>query len=210
MFKDVAGTPTKNSPTNEFPQLKVFYLFARADREKEDIYKCLMDAHHFLTDTVLDVARREDAITEGIDRDAGGRETVRERKYKFNDFMSRVFENQKREAEDASLGFINVFLNRIFYDIHKSEEVKKMLKTRVYNKLLKIKITQWFKSIELTEINMGKTLPKVRNKKSLVTISKMTAQACWVSNLHQDDRGLWVELGVQYDGIARYTRDNSL
>ena len=79
--------------------------------------------------------------------------------------MSRVFENQKREAEDASLGFINVFLNRIFYDIHKSEEVKKMLKTRVYNKLLKIKITQWFKSIELTEINMGKTLPKVRNKK---------------------------------------------
>ena len=164
MFKDVAGTPTKNSPTNEFPQLKVFYLFARADREKEDIYKCLMDAHHFLTDTVLDVARREDAITEGIDRDAGGRETVRERKFKFNDFMSRVFENQKREAEDASLGFINVFLNRIFYDIHKSEEVKKMLKTRVYNKLLKIKITQWFKSIELTEINMGKTLPKVRNK----------------------------------------------
>ena len=47
---------------------RVFYLFARADREKEDIYKSLMDAHHFLTDTVLDVARREGAITEGIDR----------------------------------------------------------------------------------------------------------------------------------------------
>merc|ERR1719464_1808370 len=49
---------------------RVFYLFARADREKEDLYKSLMDAHHFLTDTVLDVARREGAITEGIDRDA--------------------------------------------------------------------------------------------------------------------------------------------
>ena len=47
---------------------RVFYLFARADREKEDLYKSLMDAHHFLTDTVLDVARREGAITEGIDR----------------------------------------------------------------------------------------------------------------------------------------------
>ena len=47
---------------------RVFYLFARADREKEDLYKSLIDAHHFLTDTVLDVARREGAITEGIDR----------------------------------------------------------------------------------------------------------------------------------------------
>jgi len=189
IFKDVVGTPPKNSPS-ETPDRQVFYLFARSDREKEDIYKVLTDAHHFLTDTVLDVARREGAITEGIDRDAGGRETVRERKAKFNDFMARVFENQKRNTEeDLCIGFINVFLNRIFYDIHKSENVKTMLKTRVYNKLLKIKITQWFKSIELTEINMGKTLPKI----------------CWVSNLHQDDRGLWVELGVQYDGVASAT-----
>ena len=192
VFKDVLGTPTKSSPVSEYvEQNKVFYLFARADREKEDVYKFLMDAHHFLTDTVLDVARKEDAITEGIDRDAGGRETVRERKSNFSDFMARVLENQKKEAaeEDACLGFLNVFLNRIFYDIHKSEQVKTMLKTRVYNKLLKIKITQWFKSIELTEINMGRTLPKV----------------CWVSNLHQDDRGLWVEMGVQYDGTASAT-----
>jgi len=190
IFKDVVGTPPKNSPTSETPDRQVFYLFARSDREKEDIYKVLTDAHHFLTDTVLDVARKEGAITEGIDRDAGGRETVRERKTKFNDFMARVFENQKRNTEeDLCIGFINVFLNRIFYDIHKSENVKTMLKTRVYNKLLKIKITQWFKSIELTEINMGKTLPKI----------------CWVSNLHQDDRGLWVELGVQYDGVASAT-----
>ena len=164
---------------------KVFCLFARADREKEDIYKCLMDAHHFLTDTVLDVARKEGAITEGIDSDAGGRQTVRERKTYFEDFMALVVANHKRDnlsEEDPCLNFLNVFLNRIFYDIHKSEQIKTMLKTRVYNKLLKIKITQWFKSIELTEINMGKTLPRV----------------CWVSNLHQDDRGLWVELGIQY------------
>merc|ERR1719500_2311302 len=182
----------------EHPESKVFYLFARADREKEDIYKCLLDAHYFLTDTVLDVARRQDAITEGIDRDAGGRETVRERKANFTDFMARVLDIQQEAAReegegerkgDACLNFLNVFLNRIFYDIHKSEAVKTMLKTRVYNKLLKIKITQWFKSIELTEINMGKTLPRV----------------CWVSNLHQDDRGLWVELGIQYDGIASAT-----
>ena len=115
---------------------------------------------------------------------------MRERKHKFNDFMSRVMENTRQDPDDdLCLGFINVFLNRIFYDIHKSEQVKTMLKTRVYNKLLKIKITQWFKSIELTEINMGKTLPKI----------------CWVSNVHQDERGLWAELGVQYNGVASAT-----
>ena len=198
LFKDVGGTPPKQSPVSEYPENKVFYLFARADREKEDIYKCFLDSHFFLTDTVLDVARRQDAITEGIDRDAGGRETVRERKANFTDFMARVLDSQQtvEEAEgerpgrgDACLNFLNVFLNRIFYDIHKSEAVKTMLKTRVYNKLLKIKITQWFKSIELTEINMGKTLPKV----------------CWVSNLHQNERGLWVEVGIEYNGIASAT-----
>ena len=198
LFKDVGGTPPQQSPVSEYPESKVFYLFARADREKEDIYKCLLDAHYFLTDTVLDVARRQDAITEGIDRDAGGRETVRERKANFTDFMARVLDIQQEAAReegegerkgDACLNFLNVFLNRIFYDIHKSEAVKTMLKTRVYNKLLKIKITQWFKSIELTEINMGKTLPKV----------------CWVTNLHQNERGLWVEVGIEYDGIASAT-----
>jgi len=172
---------------------RVFYLFARADREKEDLYKSLMDAHHFLTDTVLDVARREGAITEGIDRDAKGRETVRERKTRFSDFMARVMDSQKSDLkapiDSNCLNFLNVFLNRIFYDIHKSEEVKSLLKNRIYNKLLKIKITQWFKTIELTEINMGSCLPRVSK----------------ISNVHQTERGLWVELGIEYNGVASAT-----
>lgn len=191
LFQDVHETePDRVSLTDSTD--KVFYLFARADREKEDLYKSFRDAHFFLTDTVLDVARREDAITVGIDRDAGGRETVRERKTRFSDFMARVIDNQKRDTadqSDACLTFLNVYLNRVFYDIHKSEEIKTLLKTRVYNKLLKIKITQWFKSIELTEINMGSTLPRVS----------------WVSNPHQNERGLWVELGLEYDGVASAT-----
>jgi len=172
---------------------RVFYLFARADREKEDLYKSLMDAHHFLTDTVLDVARREGAITEGIDRDAKGRETVRERKTRFSDFMARNIDSQKSDPsapiDSNCLNFLNVFLNRIFYDIHKSEEVKVLLKNRIYNKLLKIKITQWFKTIELTEINMGSCLPRVSK----------------ISNVHQTERGLWVELGIEYNGVASAT-----
>jgi len=191
-FQDVDETQNDQTSISESTDSKVFYLFARADREKEDLYKSFRDAHFFLTDTVLDVARREDAITVGIDRDAGGRETVRERKTRFSDFMARVIDNQKRDTNDQSdtcLTFLNVYLNRVFYDIHKSEEIKTLLKTRVYNKLLKIKITQWFKSIELTEINMGSTLPRVS----------------WVSNLHQNERGLWVELGLEYDGVASAT-----
>ena len=88
---------------SEYPESKVFYLFARADREKEDIYKSLLDAHHFLTDTVLDVARRQDAITEGIDRDAGGRETVRERKANFTDFMARVLDIQQEALREEGI-----------------------------------------------------------------------------------------------------------
>lgn len=106
--------------------------------------------------------------------------------------MARVIDSQQVEgaSSDANcLNFLNVFFNRIFYDIHKSEEIKMLLKTRIYNKLLKIKITQWFKSIELTEINMGSTLPRVSR----------------IFGVHQNDRGLWVELGVEYRGVASAT-----
>jgi hypothetical protein len=41
--------------------------------------------------------------------------------------------------------------------------MKTWLKSRIYNKLLKIKITQWFKQISLTEIHMGANLPKVNS-----------------------------------------------
>jgi hypothetical protein len=79
--------------------------------------------------------------------------------------MARVIDGQRTDMENPSdsncLNFLNVYFNRIFYDIHKSEEVKSLLKNRIYNKLLKIKITQWFKSFELTDINMGSTLPRV-------------------------------------------------
>ena len=63
------------------------------------------------------------------------------------------------------------------------------MKNRIYNKLLKIKITQWFKTIELTEINMGSCLPRVSK----------------ISNVHQTERGLWVELGIEYNGVASAT-----
>ena len=126
-------------------------------------------------------------------RDAKGRETVRERKTRFSDFMARNIDSQKSDPsapiDSNCLNFLNVFLNRIFYDIHKSEEVKVLLKNRIYNKLLKIKITQWFKTIELTEINMGSCLPRVSK----------------ISNVHQTERGLWVELGIEYNGVASAT-----
>jgi len=179
---------------------KVYYLFARADREKEDVYKALLDAHNFLGDTVLDVARREGAITEGIDREAGGRETVRERKQRFQQFMDNVMDShnqqppledskESRGSENDCLKFLNIYLNRVFYDIHKSEEMKAFLRSRIYNKLMKIKITQWFKSIALTEINMGSSLPRI----------------LWVREVMQDSRGLWAEVGLQYGGVASAT-----
>lgn len=118
---------------------------------------------------------------------------MRERKTRFSDFMARVMDSQKSDLkapiDSNCLNFLNVFLNRIFYDIHKSEEVKSLLKNRIYNKLLKIKITQWFKTIELTEINMGSCLPRVSK----------------ISNVHQTERGLWVELGIEYNGVASAT-----
>ncbi|XP_023346164.1 testis-expressed protein 2 isoform X2 [Eurytemora carolleeae] len=180
------------SPTAEIAESdeKVFYLFARADREKEDIYKALMNAHYFLADTFLDVTRKPTDSNRKFRR-----ETVRERKSNFVEFMSKILEQPtpsiqgSETSTDWCIHFFNVYLHRIFYDIHKSLEVKNLLRTRIHNKLLKIKITQWFKQISVTEIDMGSNLPKIQ----------------WVSRPTQNERGLWVQLGVEYGGIASAT-----
>lgn len=186
-----------DSPLDGFEgDKKVFYLFARADREKEDMYKALVDGHFFLADTYLDATRRQAASSDSR------RETVRERKAKFSQYMSQILEQLSPSSSgpdstpdaqlaqgDGCINFFNIFLHRIFYDIHKSEEMKTWLKSRIYNKLLKIKITQWFKQINLTEIHIGSNLPKI------LSVSRPT----------QNDRGLWVELGVEYRGLASAT-----
>jgi len=195
---------------------KVFYLFARADREKEDIYKAFLDGHHYLRDTLVDVSRRESFVEDqkpGETSEREDRETAQERSVKFKDFMGRVMgshkcdqevgveetiseetkdkpntdeDGTKSAVENHSIEFLNIYLNRIFYDIHKSDNIKNLLKDRIYRKLLKIKITQWFKSIKVTDIDMGTILPKITS----------------VSRPHQGDGGLWVELGIEYEGVA--------
>lgn len=193
---------------------KVFYLFARADREKEDIYKAFLDGHFYVRDTLLDISMRESFMGQKIeDEERVDRESAQERSVKFKDFMGRVMGSHKcdREVvtdetisedtkdkpnmdeeglnkveENYSIEFLNIYLNRIFYDIHKSENIKNLLKDRIYRKLLKIKITQWFKSIKVTDIDMGTILPKITS----------------VSRPHQGDGGLWVELGIEYAGVA--------
>jgi len=190
-------TSTGGAPPLEQDQ-KVFYLFARADREKEDVYKALMNGHYFLADTLLDVNRK------GPEPDQeNSRETAREIKASYNEFMARIMDAAHSpsalpaspatattpEQTDWCIHFFNVYLHRIFYDIHKSVEIKTLLKTRIYNKLLKIKITQWFKQIDVTEINMGSNLPKIK----------------WVSRPTENERGLWVSLGIEYGGIASAT-----
>jgi len=194
---------------------KVFYLFARADREKEDIYKAFLDGHFYVRDTLLDASMRESFMGPKMDPDEEkvDRESAQERSVKFKDFMGRVMGSHKCDKEvvteetiseetkekpnmdeeglnnaeeNYSIEFLNIYLNRIFYDIHKSENIKNLLKDRIYRKLLKIKITQWFKSIKVTDIDMGTILPKITS----------------VSRPHQGDGGLWVELGIEYAGVA--------
>jgi len=196
-----------------FDAEKVFYLFARADREKEDIFKALMDGHHFLADTLVDVNRVGEEEGTTVDVNNGGRgegtglppkrETAQQRKQLFNDFMSKIVDPvspaatqqpatipaEPSAAADWCIHFFNVYLHRVFYDIHRSQDIKTSLKTRIYNKLLKVKITQWFKQISVTEVDVGSNLPKIK----------------WVSRPTQNERGLWVHLGIEYGGIASAT-----
>jgi len=175
---------------------KAFYLFARSDREKEDIYKALLDGHHFLEDSFRDADRMQ-----GIYTPPNSRMTARERSQFFTDFMSKVMDaptakypnspetptftgSAEVQYPEWCAHFLNVYIYRIFYDVHQNRDLTEMIMKKVNNKLAKVKELKYFKYIGITNLNFGRTTPQIK----------------WVSRPTQNARGLWTHVGLEYEG----------
>jgi hypothetical protein len=132
-------------------ETKSFYLFARSDREKEDIYKALLDGHHFLEDSFRDADRMQ-----GIYTPPNSRMTARERSQFFSDFMAKVMDAPTAKYPNSPgtptftgspdvqypewcAHFLNVYIYRVFYDVHQNKDLTEMIMKRVNNKLAKFK-----------------------------------------------------------------------
>lgn len=178
---------------------RVFYLFTRTAREKEEWFNHLLVAAKFMEDW----ERQNPKEGSPIDPDY---QTQKVREQMFKMFMEdypqakNEDEAKKRHEEikqDQNLfkcakdqvAFLNIFFGRMWHDLHNNREFIEFLREKLTRKLLKVKISQYFENVQVTTLDLGPKLPQITS----------------VSTPWQDELGTWVDLDIEYKCICQAT-----
>ena len=102
----------------------------------------------------------------------------------FPYYMAQLIGADQKPSSQAQLTWVNALLGRLFWDVWKSEYWNTKAKNRIQSKISRMKLPPFIRYLKVTDIKFGHALPKIQS----------------ADNLRQDNRGLWVDLKVDYDG----------
>ncbi|XP_044758998.1 testis-expressed protein 2 isoform X2 [Coccinella septempunctata] len=186
-----------NCTLDESPTETRIYLFGRTDREKEDWFRRLCMASHpqpsnVPTENAGDL--KKVASVESILKESEYTLYMSSilKAFKKRDEQNSIFSNSTIEMENVS--WVNAFLGRILFDCMCDEIFTSKIKERIQRKLAAIKLPYFIEELSITELNLGKTVPLFKK------ISKPT----------MDDRGLWVDMNMIYEGLVVLTLTTKL
>lgn len=102
----------------------------------------------------------------------------------FPHYMARLIGAASEPSSPAQLTWVNALLGRIFWDVWNSEYWNNKVKNRIQSKISKIKLPPFIRYLKVADMRLGNALPTIQR----------------AHNLHEDDRGIWVDLDVDYEG----------
>ena len=198
----LAGGTDENDTTpsaeNPDPIQETCYLFARTSREKEEWFNRFVVAANFMQDWEnqkkgqnLDTFKVREQRYEAFMRDYL-------QAHQVEDAALTCLFNSTNEIKDKSpltdktpprtwhMAVINLFLARVWYDLHHSKVFNERLRESLTKRLAKDWFSKFFKDLSVTGINLGSKLPQLLN-----------ASLPW-----QDENGLWVDFAVDYQGVV--------
>lgn len=156
------------------------YLFARTDREKEDWYRRFVTATH-----------REAGFSDQTDSqkpEAKLNNVWDEQEYlKYMNRYQKLYDNSKPDTNiksSANVAWINSIISRILFDCTRDPTFANKLQQRIQRKLSSIKLPYFIEQLTISELSLGSNPPLVHN----------------IGNPTLDQRGLWIDLDVQYNG----------
>lgn len=188
-------------------EIKLF-IFARADRQKEDWYRRLVAATSesgTMKKQISSVGIADDAAsnvplaqhgntTESKVCAAGnnattGSESMPDLSYnaymaKYLDmrWVSSTSESCPSNVDDSL--WINCLIARILFDMHKSPETINLIQDKIQRKLSNIKLPYFMECLLVSEVIIGQGSPIIRKVSKPVT----------------DERGLWFDLDITFKG----------
>ncbi|XP_076627173.1 uncharacterized protein LOC143344722 [Colletes latitarsis] len=194
-------------------KFKIF-VFARADREKEDWYRRLVSAASrcakkqdtllFATDpsspcNTTSTSQRT-VITESKTSVSANNAIESLPELNYSAYMAKYLDVGPSTSEDTSPLYtdntlwINCLIARILFDVHKCPETINLIQDKIQRKLSSIKLPYFMECLLVSEVAIGQGAPIIRN------VTKPVA----------NERGLWFDLDVTYKGSLTMTVETKL
>ncbi|EZA52034.1 hypothetical protein DMN91_009704 [Ooceraea biroi] len=175
------------------------YVFARADREKEDWYRRLTSAaslsrKRHSTSSVNDSTSCANATT-SVQPDTAEAKLETSPEINYNTYMSKYLNvDPEGSPRECDVLWVNSFLGRLLFDMHSSPDTINLIQDKVQRKLSNIKLPYFMESLLVTEVVIGQDAPVVDK------ISKPVL----------DERGFWLDLNITYKGYVTMTVETKL
>ncbi|XP_011648050.1 testis-expressed protein 2 [Pogonomyrmex barbatus] len=175
------------------------YVFARADREKEDWFRRLISAaslsrkRHSIC-SVNDSVSCANAISVQPEvTEIKSSETSPEITY--NTYMSKYLNvDPEGSPRENDVLWTNCLLERLLFDMHSCPETINLIQDKIQRKLSNIKLPYFMESLLVTELVVAQDAPMIHK------ITKPTL----------DERGLWFDLNIIYKGSVTMTVETKL
>ncbi|XP_076241693.1 uncharacterized protein LOC143183834 [Calliopsis andreniformis] len=215
-FKHLRSPFKKSSKNGEQNNELKLFMFARADREKEDWFRRLtsavsrraktQDSQSFSseasssTNATSSIAQRT-IITESksCNSSINSIESVPELNYnaymtKYLDVGSSSTSESKSTLHADNTLWINCLIARILFDVHRCPETINLIQDKIQRKLSSIKLPYFMECLLVSEVAIGQGAPIIRSVTKPVT----------------NERGLWLDLDITYKGCLTMTVETKL
>ncbi|PSN49759.1 hypothetical protein C0J52_08478, partial [Blattella germanica] len=111
-----------------------------------------------------------------------------------NELMEADLESEMGKGIDADVMWVNALVGRILFDILKNPNMTEKIRERLQRKMSTIKLPYFIEDLIVTELDLGHNMPLAHR----ATRPKL------------DERGLWIDLDITYDGTACFTLETKL
>ncbi|XP_046734747.1 testis-expressed protein 2 isoform X1 [Diprion similis] len=196
--------------TDESGQRSKMYIFARTDRQKEDWFRRLNDAvntankrgslssiNEIILATTSPTVQGNNESKNSVTT-VGSSEIPHELSY--NAYMAMYTEmttnatSDSENREKSNVIWMNALVGRILYDMHKCPETISLIQDKIQRKMSNIKLPYFMESLLVSELVIGQGAPVIHKASQPVL----------------DQRGLWLDLDISYEGCLTMTTETKV
>lgn len=204
--RGVKGFSADHSENDQDDTCKIF-IFARADRQKEDWYRRLVAASNHkkrnsissMNDSTITLSQT--AVNESKVPTSPSTAFDRPPELSYNAYMNQYFDTASTPVSDiepplyvCEITWLNCLLGRILFDMHKCPETINLIQDKIQRKLSNIKLPYFMESLLISDVVIGQRAPIIQDASKPII----------------DERGLWIDLNVLYKGCLTMTVETKL